>query len=183
MNINHNLTENYINDIDVKLQLKHQIQIQETKEFGWIFDKINSMKIRFSETGELNGSSYVKVPLRSNALINIKNNDKYCFLWSILTYLHLVKLIILIEFQILNFDEINIEGFDLINGCKCSDVHKFESSNNLSINKLELNFYQDKNKWKRNIFPIKISKNDSDRVGDLITYKDLYSLIKKLNVF
>ena len=52
LKINHNLTENDINDIDVKLQLEHQIQIQETKECGWIFDKINSMKIRFYKTGE-----------------------------------------------------------------------------------------------------------------------------------
>ena len=46
------------------------------------------MRIRFYKTGELNGSSHVKVPLRSIALINIKNNDIYCFLWSILAYLH-----------------------------------------------------------------------------------------------
>ena len=44
-NINHNLTENYIDNIDVKSQLESQAQIQETKESGWIFDKIVSMKI------------------------------------------------------------------------------------------------------------------------------------------
>ena len=46
------------------------------------------MKIRFYKTDELNGSSYIKVPLRSNALISNKNNDKYCFIWSILASLH-----------------------------------------------------------------------------------------------
>ena len=81
MNFNNNLTETDNNDIDVKSQLEHQIQIQETKESGWIFDKIKSRKLRFYETGELNGSSYVKIPLRSNALTNTKNNDKYCFVW------------------------------------------------------------------------------------------------------
>ena len=88
MNINHNLTETNINNIDVKSQLEHQIQIQETKESGWIFDKINSMKIRFYRTGELNGSSFVKIPLRSSAILNIQNDDKYCFIWSILAHLH-----------------------------------------------------------------------------------------------
>ena len=34
------------------------------------------------------GSNYVKIPLRSNAILNIEPNDKYCFLWSILAYLH-----------------------------------------------------------------------------------------------
>ena len=40
------LTENDIDKIDIKSQLEQQIQIQETKESGWIFDNINSMKIR-----------------------------------------------------------------------------------------------------------------------------------------
>ena len=47
LKINHNLTESDIDNIDVRSQLEHQIQIQETKESGWIFDKINSMKISF----------------------------------------------------------------------------------------------------------------------------------------
>ena len=55
--------------------------------------------------------------------------------------------------------------------------------NNLSINLFELNFYQDKNKWKHNLIPIEISKNKSDRVVDLSIYKNHYALIKKLNVF
>ena len=71
LNINNNLTETDINNIDVKSQLEHQIQVQETKESGWVFDKNNSRKIGFYKTGELDGSSYVKIPLRSNALINI----------------------------------------------------------------------------------------------------------------
>ena len=45
LQINHNLIESDIDNIDVRSQLEHQIQIQETKESGWIFDKINSMKI------------------------------------------------------------------------------------------------------------------------------------------
>ena len=34
LNINHNLTESDIDNIDLKSQLEHQIQIQETKESG-----------------------------------------------------------------------------------------------------------------------------------------------------
>ena len=84
LNIYHVLTESDINIINLRSQLEHQIQIQETKESGWIFDKINSMNISFYKTGELNGSSYVKTPLRSSAILNIQYVDKYCILWSIL---------------------------------------------------------------------------------------------------
>ena len=73
---NHNLTESDIDIIDVRSQLEHQIQIQGTKESGWIFDIINSTKVSFYKTGELKDSSYVKILLRSSGLINIKNNDE-----------------------------------------------------------------------------------------------------------
>ena len=45
------------------------------------------MTIYFYKTQELNGSSYVKLPLRSNAILNIQNDDKYCFIWSILAHM------------------------------------------------------------------------------------------------
>ena len=88
LNTNHNLTESDIDKNDVRSQLEHQIQIQETKESGWISDKINSMKFIFHKTGEIIGSNYVKNPLRSIVLIIIKNNDKYYFIWSVLASLH-----------------------------------------------------------------------------------------------
>ena len=71
LNINHNSTESDIDNFDVRCQLEHQIQNQEKKESGWIFDKINSMKISFYETVELNGTSYVKILLRLSAILNI----------------------------------------------------------------------------------------------------------------
>ena len=61
--------------------LEYQIQQQEMKYSGWRFDKINSMTVYFYKTIELNGSNYVKMPLRSNAILNVENDDKYCFLW------------------------------------------------------------------------------------------------------
>ena len=148
MNINNNLTESDIDNIDVRSQLEHQIQQQELKESGGIFDKINSMKIRFYKTGELNGFSDVKIPLRSNALINNKNNDKYCFIWSIIASLHPCdnghpnRVSNYIQY----FSELNFQSFVFSNGFKCSDVHIFNELNNLSVNLYEINFYQDKNK-------------------------------------
>ena len=69
------------------------------------------------------------------------------------------------------------------NGFKCSDVHRFIELNNLSVNIYEINFYQDGDKWKHNLIPIEVSKNESDNVIDLLIYKNRYALIKKLHVF
>ena len=76
LKINHNLTESDIAIIDIRSRLEHHIQMQELKESGWIFDKINSMKISFYKTTEMNSTSYVKIPLRTNAILNVQNNDK-----------------------------------------------------------------------------------------------------------
>ena len=152
LNNNRNLTESDINNIDVRSQLEHKIQVQETKESGWIFDKINSMKISFYKTGELNGTSYVKILLRSNALLNIKNIDKYCFIWSVLASLHPCENDH--SNRVSNysqcFNELNFQNFDFINGFECSGVHRFNELNNLSVNINELKFYQDGEKWKHN---------------------------------
>ena len=53
----------------------------------------------------------------------------------------------------------------------------------MSINLFELNFYQDQNKWRHKLIPIEVSKNESDKVIDLMIYKNHYVLIKKLDVF
>ena len=177
------MTETDINNIDVKSQLEHQIQVQETKESGRVFDKINSMKIRFYKTGERDGSSYVKIPLRSNALIKIKNNNKYCFIWSVLFSLHPCENDHpnRVSNCIHNFNELFFQTSDSTKSFICKDVHKFNELSNISVNIFELNFYQDKNKWKQNLIPIENSKNKSDRVVDFLIYKN-YALIKKLNV-
>ena len=87
LKINHKSTESDNKNIDVSSQLEHQSQFRETKESGWIFDR-KSSRIKVYETGELEASSYVKLPLRPSALKIIKNDDKCCFLWSNLAYLH-----------------------------------------------------------------------------------------------
>ena len=147
--------------------------------------KNNSMRKYFCRTGELNGSSYAKNSLRSNAILKIENNIKYCFIWA--KSAHLYPCNINHPNRVSNykqyFNELNTEGFDFTNGFKRSDVHIFEKLNNLSINVFELNFHQDKNKWRHILIPIEISKNYSGRVIDLLICKNHYALIKKFNVF
>ena len=55
--------------------------------------------------------------------------------------------------------------------------------NTLSINIFELNFYQDGNNWKHILVPNEVSKNESDKVADLLIYKNHYVSNKTLNVF
>ena len=133
----------------------------------------------------MDGRSYVKILLRSCAILNVENDDKCSFLWSILAYLHPCnnnhpnKVANYKQ----NFIELSIEVFDFTNRFTCSDVHKINELNNLSVNIFELNFCQDQNKWRPKLIPIDIRSNDSDGVIDLIIYKNHYAPNKKLNVF
>ena len=160
LNINHNLTQSDLDNIDIKSPLDDQIQQQQMKDSGWRFDKINSMTIYFYKTNEMNGSNYIKIPLRSNAILNVENNDKYCFLWSLLAFLHPCNNNH--PNRVSNyrqyFSELNIQDFDFTNGFRCSDVHKFNELNSLSVNIFELNYYQDQNQWKHKLIPIEIRK-------------------------
>ena len=77
------------------------------------------MKISFHKTGELNGPSYVKIPLRSSAILVIQNIDKYCYIWSILASLHTCQNNHPNRISIFNqyFIELNIDGF-----CYCKRI-------------------------------------------------------------
>ena len=98
------------------------------KESGWNFQRINTMSISFHKSIEFNDSSYVRIPVRSSAIVIIKKDDKYCFIWSILASLYLCN-----NTQpnrnsnyIKYINKLNNNGFDSTNGFKCSDLHKFE---------------------------------------------------------
>ena len=93
------------------------------------------MTIYFYKTKEINDSNYIKIPLRSNAILNVENKVKYCFLWSILACLHPctnnhpIRVSNYKQF----FNELNIQGFDFSKGFRCSDVHKFNELNNFYL--------------------------------------------------
>ena len=74
-----------------------------------------------------------------------------------------------------HFNELNTNGFDFTNGFKCSDMHRFEKLNSLSINTYEIIFHQDGDKWKHNLIPIEVSKNESNKIIDLLIYKNHYA--------
>ena len=159
--------------INIQWTLVNRIQSVEMKESGWNFQRINTMGKSFDHDGDQNGSSYVKITLRCSAKLNFKNDDNFCFLWSISAKLHPREL----NFNGVSncrqyFGELNIVGFDFSNTIKCSDMHRFEKINTFYRNMFELNFYQDRNKWKTTTLPIEVDKNVSDEVVNLLIYKN-----------
>ena len=79
LSITHNLTQSEIDNINIQSTLGKKIQSVEMKQSGWNFQRINTMGIYFHKSGEINGSNYVKLPLRNSAILYIENKDRYCF--------------------------------------------------------------------------------------------------------
>ena len=90
----------------------------------------------------MNGSKYVKIPLRTSTFFKFENDDKFCFLWFITAILPSCENSHHIGVRNCrkNFDELNIERLDFLNGFICSNVPKLEILNFLSINIFELGF-------------------------------------------
>ena len=55
---------------------------------------VSYIDVHILKSDPLGASSYIDLPKRvkmKRAIINIKNKDRKCFLWSVLAYLHPVK--------------------------------------------------------------------------------------------
>ena len=96
----------------------------------------------------MNGSSYVKIPLRSSGILNVENDEKFCFMWSKLASFdpcsdsHRNRISNYVE----HFFEKSLPGFNFSNGFKCGDSYNFEKLKTLSIIMFEPSFYQDQTK-------------------------------------
>ena len=93
----------------------------------------------------MNDSNYLKLLLRSSAILTFENDKKHCFFQSILSSLHRCNKNIPNRVSIYRqyFIEINKQAFDFSDGFKYNYIHIFEKIKNLSINICETKFYQD----------------------------------------
>ena len=61
---------------------------------GFQFQEIEEVILEIYKVRDIQASSYIELPGKnkdSKSIINIKNNDQYCFLWCILAYLYPVE--------------------------------------------------------------------------------------------
>ena len=107
---------------------------------GWRFDKVFSLTKYFHESTELNGSNYVKVPIRSSATLNFEIDDRFGFLCSVLAHLHPCKNSHPFECEIIHkkFFKLNNDGFDFTSGFKSNAVHRKNKLNRIPLNMDEL---------------------------------------------
>ena len=60
----------------------------QQRESRWIFMRIISLNIFLYDVTDESAKSYIESPFISNSIVNIQNDDNYCFLYSILAYFY-----------------------------------------------------------------------------------------------
>ena len=97
----------------------------------------------FHKTTETGGSRFVKNLLGSLPVLNIENDDKYCFMRLILAGFQPCFNKLSNRFSNYGqfFDELNTDGFDFSFGFKCSDVDRVEKLNALLVSIIKVHFY------------------------------------------
>ena len=160
-------------------KLGHSLDEFEQGESGYIFDGIKKLTVKMFKNHDIRASSYCKLPKsfsNSKSIVNIQNNDNYCFLWSILAHKYKVdNHRERVSHYENHFHELN-QG-DIQFPMKIKDIPTFERLNNLNENVFELSAND------KSLSPKYVNKNYYDEQIDLLLYENHYCLITNLHNF
>ena len=148
---------------------------------GWYFKEVLRLEVHTVEYNPIKGSSYIDLPewiKNKKAIINIKNRDDKCFLWSILRYLYpkekdaqYLKDLRKYEFSL------NTKGLTF--PLKLKDITKFEK---LNPEIPGINVFSNDN---MTIYPLRMAEKDCKNTIDLFLHEEdnisHYSLIKNFH--
>ena len=129
---------------------------------GFQFQYIEEAVVEIYKVTDIKASSWVELPpnyKNSQSIINIKNEDNYCFIWCILAHIYPVEKD---KNRVSNYSPY-VHSLDISNlsfPMKVTDIPKFERKNNLNINVFELT--------KNILAPIYINNNYNEPQIDLV---------------
>ena len=155
--------------------LMQKLDDEQLEGSGFVFQEIEEVILEIYKVNDIQASSYIELPGKykdNKSIINIKNNDQYCFLWCILAQLYPVENHKdRISKYIFHLNKLNLKGLEF--PMKVKDIPKFENLNNLNINVFELT---------GNVLtPIHFNKNYLQPQIDLLLNQNHYCLITRLH--
>ncbi|CAB4010085.1 Gastrula zinc finger [Paramuricea clavata] len=166
-----------------QLTILSRIETFQNLGSNWIILNIESHYVNIAMYKPLKGSSYLKLPRDiSNpkcGLINMKNDDNMCFLWSHVRHLNpKVRRATTITQEDRDFI-VNLDYKDIDFPVKISDIDKIERKNSISISVFGYS-------GKKQFYPIRNSKSRYDEHMELLLLGDgkgnnHYVLIKDIN--
>ena len=167
---------------DTHNTLIQKLDDEQLEGSGFVFQEIEEVILEIYKVNDIQASSYIELPPKyknSQSIINIKNNDQYCFLWCFLAYLYPVEDNKNITSSYSkHFDKFNLEGLDF--PMKVTDIPKFENLYRLSTGGQQccINVFE---VTENVLTPIHINPNYDQPQIDLLLYQNHYCLITKLH--
>ena len=155
--------------------LMQKLDDEQLEGSGFVLNGIVNVIMEVYKVNDIQASSWVELPEKyknNKSIINIKNDDQYCFLWCILAHLFPVE-----DHKnrtssySMNLNKLISNGLEF--PMKIKDIPKFENLNNLNVNIFELT--------KTVLTPIHINTNYDQPQIDLLLYQNHYCLITKLH--
>ncbi|XP_024940768.1 uncharacterized protein LOC112494342 [Cephus cinctus] len=152
-------------NVNVLEKLLTKIEDFQEKESGWSLLEIINLAVNINRYIPIHGGLSTFIELLKNvqnkkAVVNILNNDPYCFLWSVTAALHPAKQNVQSISSYSHFSSIlKYEGINFPIGLK--DIPKFEAINDLVINVYGIE--RDANKGGNEIVPLYLSQHRSNK--------------------
>lgn len=156
--------ENWFRNNVVDPIMSHIDQLQENGS-GWTLHEIINLTVNINKHVMFSGSSYISLPAdidkNEKSIVNVRNDDSKCFLWSVLASLYPKKRRAHDVNHYKKYEnELNVNEIKF--PVTLSDIDKFERNNeNISINVYVFaeEYNHEKKKSERIVVPVRLSKN------------------------
>ena len=163
---------------EAKQQVTQAMVLFQNEGSGWVLDGILHLDLSTAQYTPVKGSSYIPLPSRldpKKGIINIKNNDNKCFMWSILAGIHAAKQTAERLYHYQQFQD-ELDFLSIEYPVTVDEIGKFERQNNISVNVLG---------FEGVLFPLYITKEHFGTHVNLLLHSQgttkHYCLIKDLN--
>lgn len=155
--------------------VKEKASIFAENGSGWALSKILYLELNVNKHNPIKASSYIPLPkeiVLKHAVINVKNNDSYCFGWSVISALFPTNHNSDRTSSYPNFhNHLNFEGIEF--PIKLRDIKKFEELNQISINVYGLESIFENNKLEYEVVgPLHYTFQKQERHVNLLLITD-----------
>ena len=173
-NYNH-MQSTFGTNLNVHNSLMQKLDDEQLEGSGFVLNGIVNVILEIYKVNDIQASSWVELSEKyknNKSIINVKNDDQFCFLWCILAHLFPVE-----DHKnrtssySMHVNKLNLEGLEF--PMKVKDFPKFEKLNNLNVNVFELT--------KTVLTPIHINMNYDQPQIDMLLFENHYCLITKLH--
>ena len=155
---------------------------------GWTLEENHTLVLEMTDYQPIGGSSFIELPkdiFDTKSIINIKNEDQKCFMWSIIAALHPAEH----HAERINHyesyaDELNFTGIEF--PITIDQIGKFEKLNpNISVTVLGIDIPDNEEKESSKIFPMRVPDKQQEHHVVLLYWSrggvHHYAWVKNLN--